>query len=273
MAAAAQIMLLSAPAAGVLRFTAAAGTALTAGQRVATLELDDPERVARSVPFEGVFPRTTEPAAVPQGARQRFQTALAAAKSLLDGFARAPDAVAADLKSALADPRLPAALWEDEWTSLAPLVPPALAEAVATAADTAVGDIPAALPAGALLHAIERHIAAVPIAQQRALDSACAGAVAMLHEWRGGSDGFAAAVAGRLLDRFLRSEAPFLAASDAAGEAEAVDRLRVEHSEDLQQVLPPSALFLPPSLLFCSPSLPASSLSLEDMQHVLLGAA
>jgi acetyl-CoA carboxylase / biotin carboxylase 1 len=231
-----QIMLLIAPASGTIHFHVAVGCTVTTGQQVATLKLDDPGRVARTAPFAGQFPSTTEPVIMPHGVHHRFRAALEAAQVLLDGFVRAPEQVMTDLLRTLRDPRLPFSAWEEEWTSLRPLLPPALAAELAAIQQAQGSCHDAALPADALLQAIQRHVLSAPLAQQRALDSACAGAVSMLQDWRGGPHGFTAVVAGRLLDQFLSKEQPFLHADGIAAEAEAIDCLRREHSDDLQQV-------------------------------------
>ena len=81
-----QIMLMMAPASGHIHCQANEGCVLTAGDLVASLDLDDPEAVAKSEPFLGGFPEMGPPLVAADSVEHQFRTAESAVDMILAGM-------------------------------------------------------------------------------------------------------------------------------------------------------------------------------------------
>lgn len=79
------MMPLLAPAAGTIRFLVAEGAALSSGQDLGHLELDDPLAVVRAERFTGTFPELGPPVLPSSRPDHRLHTALEAAQHTLAG--------------------------------------------------------------------------------------------------------------------------------------------------------------------------------------------
>ena len=84
------VMPLLSPASGAIRFRLPEGSALAAGDVIATLELDDPRAVVRATEFEGTLPELGPPQVASQRVDHRFAKALEAARMVMAGAWRAP---------------------------------------------------------------------------------------------------------------------------------------------------------------------------------------
>jgi acetyl-CoA carboxylase/biotin carboxylase 1 len=224
-----QIMLLSAPAAGAVNFQAAEGSALGPGDLVATLDLDTPQAILCAHPFDGQWPPLSHPQVESDSLFHHFSNARHAAEMLLAGYERDPPIVLHDLVVVLDNPDLPFAVWEEHMVSLGTVLPEALSTSLLSIVSNARSNH-AAFPAQELQAEMQRAIAAASLAEQRGLEAAMAGPLALLPSL---AAGFAQGIVRVMLQGFVRFEAPFA----AAGEVDTIDSLRREHASNLQLVL------------------------------------
>lgn len=268
------VMTLLAPAAGHVHFMLPEGSVLAPGQLIARLELDDPESVCRAEPFEGSFPELGPPVLVADGVGQRFQAALEAAKNVCGGYHNDVESVVNSLLTAMDDPALFFVLWQDVYGVAASRIPPPLALALESAADSGAwlleeasrgkqtsGQIahPSEWAAHQVQAATSTHEAASTCASQllnlidAALDGSApfeesisrderAGLDAVLEPLRqvaashaDGKESFARTVVSDLLETFLRVEEQFEGGGKAT-EQEIIDTLRRSHLSSLQSL-------------------------------------
>jgi Acetyl-CoA carboxylase, central region len=91
-------------------------------------------------------------------------------------------------------------------------------------------------PTKLLQQEISLHIEKTHIREQRIVEASAQGAMAALDSLAGGLAGLKQRVARDVLDKFLASEAPFLGSFGELSTTDVIDKLRKEHSSDLQQV-------------------------------------
>lgn len=84
------VMTLEAPASGRLHFQQLEGAVLSAGDLIARLELDAPAVAQSVLPFAGGWPELGPPLVHSSKVDQTFKSALAAAKSVLQGDSTVP---------------------------------------------------------------------------------------------------------------------------------------------------------------------------------------
>jgi hypothetical protein len=180
------------------------------------------------------------------------------------------DAVLKQLLEVAHNPLLPLSLWEDRWSTVHNVLPDPVTAALSSIIQTFVASVSDAelpfdqppthfssspytsadasrapvatstpgvdFPAAELLRAMDEGLAAAPIAEQPALEGALAGLRQVASDHEAGPTAFARAIAHRILDHFLASEAPFLVDSVHSSDADVIDNLRRGNADNLQQV-------------------------------------
>ena len=84
------VMTLIAPAAGIIHYQAIEGTALSSGDMIARLVLDNPEAAQKVTQHTGGFPELGPPLVYSSKVDQKFKTAFTAAKNVLQGCPSSP---------------------------------------------------------------------------------------------------------------------------------------------------------------------------------------
>jgi hypothetical protein len=84
------VMTLLAPASGIVHYQQLEGAALSSGDLIARLDLDNPEAAQQILQHTGGFPDLGPPLVYSSKVDQKFKTTFAAAKNILQGITTPP---------------------------------------------------------------------------------------------------------------------------------------------------------------------------------------
>ena len=225
---------------GVVSFVKSAGVSLSPGDLLGVLQLDDPGKVPRAVPFDGRLPDYGPPEIIGTSASQRFAYARQVLLDVLDGYDQSfqLDEALHEFVSLLCSPELPYSQFLQVLSSVSGRLPSRLEDAIRTELDNARAR-QAAFPAEQLHATIDAFLAQLPspAARSTMLDT-LSGPLGVVVAYQGGTAVHEAEEFCALLQRYYDVEQLFSGAADAVlelrsltdGDLSRVVELQISHS-------------------------------------------
>eukprot|EP00879_Flechtneria_rotunda_P003437 GHRR01003666.1.p1 GENE.GHRR01003666.1~~GHRR01003666.1.p1 ORF type:complete len:1583 (+),score=615.48 GHRR01003666.1:404-5152(+) len=239
------MMPLLCPAAGVIHFQVTEGAALSAGELIARMDLDDPSKVKRAEQFNGELPPLGPPQVYSDRVDHRFTQALNAAKMIMAGYNYPVDDILEELVSCLDHPALPLLQWHQEFSFVESRMPPGLAaklEAVTAEHEQALGGSTAdrsntEFPGRQLIGIIKGAVEAAPENEQAMLQQQLEPLARVAKAHSRGPEEYARSIVQEVLSMFAGVEEKFQSSSGLTTEQEMIDALRKSYPNDHQAVL------------------------------------
>lgn len=213
-----------APESGIIRAVKPDNSVVEAGELVATMVLDEPDKVQKAALYDGEFPELLGPHAVGEEASVQLKEAIKKLELILDGYKVGPGQVDRAIKTVmqcLRDPSLPLTQFLESVWSLSGRIPPELWEAFDTITSRYADSI--------TQHkfAWEEQEAFPVLELQHAIDDACHGCVdetekntllqnldangvrSLLDRYSAGNSSYAISTISNLIERYLEVETLF----------------------------------------------------------------
>ncbi|CAG9465063.1 unnamed protein product [Pedinophyceae sp. YPF-701] len=253
------LMTLHAPLAGTIRVRMPEGSVLSAGDLIASLDLDDPSAVQKAQAFAGSFPELGPPTVWEYNICQVFQRALEDARMILAGYDASSDETLQVLEECLEDPYLPLEQFAAALSTVEGRLPGDLVIALRAALDLHAAELDRAAQAAdaaaarplpvALPHFPSHHVESLllgalqecDLGERRALRGHLEELLSLCEAYRGGVAGYRRGIMAQLLEEFLRVEEMFQpppgSQSRSVAVHDVVDELRVHFAGNLEAVL------------------------------------
>ncbi|KAK4742079.1 hypothetical protein SAY87_000080 [Trapa incisa] len=229
-------MPLLSPASGIVHFEMSEGQAMTAGELIARLDLDDPSAVRKAEPFHGSFPALGSPTAVSGKVHQRCAVSLNAARMILAGYEHNIDEVVQKLPACLDSPELPFLQWQECMSVLANRLPKDLRhelESKYKEFESFSGSHNVDFPAKLFRGILEDHLASCPWKEKGSQERLVEPLMSLVKSYEGGRESHAHIIVQSLFEEYLSVEELF---SDSI-QADVIERLRLQYKKDLLKVL------------------------------------
>ncbi|CAI7906126.1 unnamed protein product [Closterium sp. NIES-54] len=232
-------MPLLAPASGCIHWRISEGQTMTAGDLIATLDLDD--LTARNVvqQFTGDFPELGTPTVQPDKAHHRFAEALKKAGLILAGYEHNSTEVVEELIHGIKDESVPALQWQEMASVLATRLPKELKaelDALLKASESTQGTSSPRLlsfPAPECLSVLRSFLDRLPAKDRMGQQQLVAPLLRVAELHAGGREQFGLTVIQDLLSQYLSVEKNFC----ETPQADVIEGLRQTHKKDLAKVV------------------------------------
>lgn len=228
------IMPLVAAEAGLVQFVKQVGVTVDPGAIIGILQLDDPSRVKKARPFEGLLPDMGLPNVVGTKPHQRLQAQLDSIYAILNGYeSDASSAILRSLFEILQDPELAFGEATSVLSTLSGRMPADLEDDIRAAISSAQAKDGADFPATKILKQIERYIDNARPQDKTTIRLQVQPIQELASKNVGGTSGYAAFIFSQILEQYLSVESIFAMGSEEA----VVLTLRDEKRDSLNDVL------------------------------------